>query len=311
MPTPALRKVAFEGRQVAWLDQGAGDPALVFVHGALCDHTDWDAQIRDFGVDHRVLAPDLPGHGASDLSPEAIGVVAYGRMLRNACLAFGLRHVVLVGHSMACRAVLEAAAGEDAEPLPGLRGLVLVDGAYLVSKPTGSMPPERRAVLAEEAYARAAALYADMEPADRARRGIAQMFFDDRHASVRERMIARARSLPSTTARTLMPDFARWDVAHMEETLARIHVPVLALVCTHMNAAHQRVQLDAHTRTPWMQALERYLPRLTLERIEGAGHFPMIEQPARVNALVAAWLQSLPPVGTDSRPDPASPRSVS
>jgi pimeloyl-ACP methyl ester carboxylesterase len=198
-----------------------------------------------------VLAPDLPGHGASDLSPAGIGIAAYGRMLRAAATQLGLRDWVLVGHSMGCRAVLQAAVGDDGTPPPGLRGLALVDGAYLVPEMLGPLPPERRAALAAQAHARAAALYAEVEPVERARRGFAQMFFDERHAAVRDAMVARAGRLPATTARTLMPDFAQWDVAHMEPALARLRLPVLALVCTAMSAAHQRVQLSADARTPW------------------------------------------------------------
>lgn len=291
----ALKTLDVDGRAVAWHDEGTGTPALVFVHGALCDHHDWDAQIAAFRATHRVLAPDLPGHGASDLSPAGIGIAAYGRMLRAAATQLGLRDWVLVGHSMGCRAVLQAAVGDDGTPPPGLRGLALVDGAYLVPQMLGPLPPERRAALAAEAHARAAALYAEVEPVERARRGFAQMFFDERHAAVRDAMIARAGRLPATTARTLMPDFAQWDVAHMEPTLARLRLPVLALVCTAMSAAHQRVQLAPDARTPWIDALEHHVASLTLERIAGAGHFPMIEEPARVNTLLRRWLASLPP----------------
>ena len=289
------QQIDFEGQPVAWLDLGSGAPALVFVHGALCDHHDWDAQIDAFRTRHRVLAPDLPGHGGSSKEPVVIGVQAYGRMLRAACQRLGLDNVVLVGHSMGCRAVLQAAVGADGTPWPGLRGLVLVDGAYLVPQMLGPIDDAQRARLADEAHARAAALYADVEPAERARIGIAQMFFDERFARERDAMIERARTLSASTARTLMPDFARWDVAHMEPTLARLSVPVLALVCTYMSAAHRRVQLDAHTRTPWMQALEHHVDRLTLERVEGAGHFPMIEQPQHVNERIRMWLDALPP----------------
>jgi pimeloyl-ACP methyl ester carboxylesterase len=41
-------------------------PAIVFIHGALNDHSVWSAQVdalRRHG--HQVLAPDLPGHGGT------------------------------------------------------------------------------------------------------------------------------------------------------------------------------------------------------------------------------------------------------
>ena len=41
-------------------------PVIVFIHGAQQDHSAWTLQSRWFGHHgYSVLAPDLPGHGAS------------------------------------------------------------------------------------------------------------------------------------------------------------------------------------------------------------------------------------------------------
>lgn len=47
-------------------DSGEGRPVL-FVHGYPLDHTMWSAQISELSRNHRVLAPDLRGFGASPL----------------------------------------------------------------------------------------------------------------------------------------------------------------------------------------------------------------------------------------------------
>ncbi len=45
-------------------------PAVVFIHGAAHDHTIWVMPARYFARHgHRVVAPDLPGHGRSDGPP--------------------------------------------------------------------------------------------------------------------------------------------------------------------------------------------------------------------------------------------------
>jgi pimeloyl-ACP methyl ester carboxylesterase len=47
-------------------DADAARPAIVFLHGALNDHTVWSAHSRAFAASGwNVLAPDLPGHGRS------------------------------------------------------------------------------------------------------------------------------------------------------------------------------------------------------------------------------------------------------
>jgi pimeloyl-ACP methyl ester carboxylesterase len=283
--------------RVAWWDTGPAPtppespPALLFIHGALCDQNDWAPTIEHFRSHHRCVALDLPGHGASPADPSAIGIAPYARVVRDLATSLGLRDVVLVAHSMGCRVALQAAVGLDGEGAwSGLRGLVLVDGAYLAPRLLDGESVSQREALAAAARERAAGLYAAQDPADRAARGFGQMFFDERFHSIRDRMIERARGLPPHVARTLMPDFAAWDVAHMETALAQVKVPVLALVCTFMNNAHERARLQADTRTPWMHALERHVPEATVQRIPDAGHFPMLEQPDLTHGRIAAWL---------------------
>jgi len=100
-------------------------PAVVFVHGALHDHSVWILQSRYFAHHgHAVLAVDLPGHGRS--GGAALGVEAAGRWVAGLVEASGVRSVALVGHSMGSLIALEAAAllGASAS------ALVMVGVAY-------------------------------------------------------------------------------------------------------------------------------------------------------------------------------------
>jgi pimeloyl-ACP methyl ester carboxylesterase len=100
-------------------------PGVVFVHGALHDHSVWGLQSRYLAHHGRaVLAVDLPGHGRS--GGAALDVPAAGRWLAALIEACGLRRTALVGHSMGSLIALEAAA------LLGARAsaLVMVGTAY-------------------------------------------------------------------------------------------------------------------------------------------------------------------------------------
>ncbi len=267
-------------------------------------------------------------NGSTDERPDqlvAMRVYMDGRLIVSTRQrkVLALDDVVLVAHSMGCRVALQAAVGSGGEdpacagPLPGLRGLVLVDGAYLTPRLLGDADITERQALAAQARARAAALYETAAPMERAARGFGQMFFDPAFDAVRDRMIERARALPPEVARTLMPDFAAWDVEHMEQVLPRLRVPVLAFVCTYMNSAHERVRLAAATRTPWIEALQQHVRALELVRVPGAGHFPLLEQPQAVHGRIEAWLQGLPapgpqPTGSaaDAPTATQAPRSV-
>lgn len=54
-----------DGVKIVYSVAGAGEPALVFIHGGLANRGFWDGQLRAFAADHRTIAVDLPGHGDS------------------------------------------------------------------------------------------------------------------------------------------------------------------------------------------------------------------------------------------------------
>ena len=84
-------------------------PGVVFIHGALHDHSVWILQSRWLAHHgHAVMAVDLPGHGRSE--GEALSVQEAGRWVAEFTQAAGLDRVTLVGHSMGSLIALEAAA---------------------------------------------------------------------------------------------------------------------------------------------------------------------------------------------------------
>jgi len=47
--------------RIFYKSQGDGGTPIVFVHGALCGHEDWNSQFAHFGTRQRVVACDLRG----------------------------------------------------------------------------------------------------------------------------------------------------------------------------------------------------------------------------------------------------------
>jgi len=101
-------------------------PCIVFVHGALHDHSVWTLLARWFAHHgHGVLALDLPGHGRSE-GQALPSVEALGAWLVQVLDAAGVQQASLVGHSMGSLIALEAAA-----QAPARAGrLVMVGTAY-------------------------------------------------------------------------------------------------------------------------------------------------------------------------------------
>ena len=63
----AERRLEIAGASTAVLEGGDGPP-LVLLHGPGANAAHWLRVIPDLVAGHRVIAPDLPGHGASDPS---------------------------------------------------------------------------------------------------------------------------------------------------------------------------------------------------------------------------------------------------
>lgn len=101
-------------------------PCVVFIHGALNDHSVWTLLARWFAHHgHTVLAVDLPGHGRSGGAPLA-SVEAGADWLLALLGALGVARASLVGHSMGSLIALEVAARAPAR----VNRLVMVGTAY-------------------------------------------------------------------------------------------------------------------------------------------------------------------------------------
>ena len=101
-------------------------PCVVFIHGALHDHSVWTLLARWFAHHgHGVLAVDLPGHGRSTGAPLPSVEALADWVLALLDAAFVAR-AALVGHSMGSLIALEAAARAPTR----VSQLVMVGTAY-------------------------------------------------------------------------------------------------------------------------------------------------------------------------------------
>ncbi len=101
-------------------------PCVVFVHGALHDHSCWTLLARWCAHHgHAVLAVDLPGHGGS-AGPPLPDVETLADWLLALLDAAGVTRAVLVGHSMGSLIALEATGRAPQR----VRTLVMMGTAY-------------------------------------------------------------------------------------------------------------------------------------------------------------------------------------
>jgi pimeloyl-ACP methyl ester carboxylesterase len=106
---------------MAYRDEGEG-PAVVFIHNGGTSSTIWRHQIDDLSSDHRTIAVDLPGFGASPIPRPAATldelVESVGELIRSEELAPAL----LVGNCMGTNIALQLAE-RDSSLVSGVLGV--------------------------------------------------------------------------------------------------------------------------------------------------------------------------------------------
>lgn len=95
-----LRDTEVQGRKVRYVDVGAGDaPPVVLVHGLAGSWQNWLENIPAMARGRRVLAPDLPGFGRSEMLEE-VSISGYASWIEEWLDGLGTGPVVVVGNSM-------------------------------------------------------------------------------------------------------------------------------------------------------------------------------------------------------------------
>jgi pimeloyl-ACP methyl ester carboxylesterase len=254
---------------------GQGRPPLVFVHGFGCAHTDWDPQVAHFSPRHQTVAVDLRGHGASPGSAAECSVERYGADVTQVMRALALPPAILVGHSMGCRVVIEAALQAPEQTA----GVILVDGSQF-----------------------AAAMQAVLQARFAAKDGYATMvndLFKEMFAATSDKqlvaaIIERSEQLPRQIGEKLLTDMQRYDVGRLAKALASLRVPVMAIQSTYTSEKRERRTMTAGQTTPYLDMLRANAPSVRTEIIPDTGHFPQLDASTRTNALIESFIAALP-----------------
>jgi pimeloyl-ACP methyl ester carboxylesterase len=129
------------GIRTAYLEAGPRDaPPVVLIHGLGATNGSMLPTLWDLARDHRVIAPDLPGHGATEAVTDDYDAAFLGRWLCSFFDAVGVEKPVLVGNSLGGRTALEAGL----EMPDKVGGLVLLAPAVAFRKMRQFVPLVRR-----------------------------------------------------------------------------------------------------------------------------------------------------------------------
>jgi pimeloyl-ACP methyl ester carboxylesterase len=127
------RELEWRGTRLRYAVGGAGPP-LVLVHGLGGTIENWRALAPALAARHRVVVPDLPGHGGSAPLPEPCDLDALAEAMGAIADAEEMGNAVWVGHSLGGLVALHAAG-----LLPrAVRGVVLAAAAGIGSGSRGA-----------------------------------------------------------------------------------------------------------------------------------------------------------------------------
>jgi pimeloyl-ACP methyl ester carboxylesterase len=246
-------------------------PALLFVHGFACDRQDWRLQIAFFSKTNEVIACDLRGHGETPGRPDECSIEHYGGDVAALVNNLELKDVVLVGHSMGTRVVLEAARLVPKR----IAGLVLIDGSHMGFGDPDAAESGARAAIAKTGYAKFAETL------------FRQMFF--KPSAEADAIVARAVKSSAQFGPVLYPRMARWDAASMDAALAAVRVPMLVIQSTTRSADLTRAPLRQGDTTPYLDLLRERVKQARIEIVPDTGHFTMLEAAETVNRLISEF----------------------
>ncbi len=253
--------------------EGRGSPTIVFVHGFACARSDWRHQVAHLRGRYETVAVDIGGHGTTPGTEAHERIETHGQDVANLLVELGIERAVLVGHSMGCRIVVDAATKAPSR----VAGIIQVDGSRLGA--AGSTAhEERRKRIAEIGYR------AFMEPF------FVQMFLPGADRAISQPIVDRATAMPEKLAGNLFPNIGRWDAEHFDAAFSSLRVPLMAVQSTYMTAEGKRAPMTTGQTTAYLDNVKSLVSHARIEVIAGVGHFPQIEKAAEVNSLIDDFL---------------------
>lgn len=228
-------------------------PVTVVIHGAGGTHLDFPAEIRRMPELNAIL-PDLSGHGHSPgAGRNSVG--AYVSDMLALLDALKLKQVIVAGHSMG-GAIAQTLALQHPDRVLGL--ILIGTGAKL------GVHPDLLAGMVSETARTVSAL-------------VSMYYGTPVNESLRRRSQQRLSEFNPTI---LYNDYVACNTYDLRQRVGQIHAPTLIVGGSD----------DLMTPFKFSTYLHEQITGSHLERIEGAGHMMMLEQPELAAEAIRRWL---------------------
>jgi len=290
MPPPGAfeaHEVDLHGHRAVYRTIGSG-PNLVLIHGMINSSRHWEAVATQLAGSHRVIAPDLIGHGEAATPRGDYSLGAHAASIRDLLTTIGVERATIIGHSLGGgvamqffyqfpqrteRLALISSGGLGQEVSPLLRGAALPGSAtllklaaqpQLVGALAGAGRRMRKRGNSTGIYLQAVARALAPLQEDGSRRAFLQTLravidVHGQRVSARDRLYLLGE----------MPTLIAWG--ERDRTIPLEH------------------GLEA----------QRAIPNCRFETLPKAAHFPNLEDPDGLAAVLSDWLATTAPVHID------------
>lgn len=253
-----------DGTPISYEIHGAGEPALVFVHGWSCDARYWRAQVPHFSKKHRVVVLDLAGHGHSGSTRSKYTMKAFGEDVQAVTEATGSFNVILIGHSMGGSVIAEAARLIPHRVI----GIIGVDTLENIEYP----------MTREELDSSMAPLKSDFQAGSRA--FVQQMISSQTNPQLREWILADISSAPPAIALSAMNEMmAQYITGEAATIFDKLRIPVIAV-----NADLWPINYEAN---------RRHMFSFDAIVLKEADHFLMMNRPEDFNRALEKAIDTI------------------
>jgi pimeloyl-ACP methyl ester carboxylesterase len=264
-PAPGAARIAIapDGVHVQYRVYGAGEPALVFIHGWSCDSNYWREQLPAFQGKYTLVTVDLAGHGGTDGNRTDWSIARFGQDVATALSAVPNKQIILVGHSMGGPVAIEAARLLKDRVI----GIIGVDTFKSIGAPAPTKAQVNAALKPFETdfIGQTRTLVAD------------HLFVKGAHPQLAQKIAYDMSLSPPRIAVPAMRAVLEYDFT---EPLKDISVPIVAI--------------NSDLGEPVNEArIRKVLPKFRTVTLPGTGHFLMMEDPQHFNPALQAEVNTL------------------
>jgi pimeloyl-ACP methyl ester carboxylesterase len=252
--------------------EGSGPP-IVLIHGFGAALDWWDEIAPPLAADHRVIRIDLIGHGGTEAPASGYAIERQASLVKAVLDKLGVGRVTVIGHSMGGEV---ASAFAEADPRRVERMVLIdtppqADASFNLETRLAFMP-----VIGE--------LLSRLQTSRAIRKSLRQGFAPG--FMVPEKFVADFEQLTFTAFRSAHD--ASTEFRQTKSTAARLAAldPVLPLLVIFGSRDALISQASAK--------LYEAVPGAKVEIIDGPGHSPMVEAPAKTLALITSFLNAQP-----------------